>query len=154
MRIYKTIDEAVEELQRDLMVRGETVECKTYQDKELKGEEKNIKELIGVTYKVLNPLVKHEEAIKVIYPDEEKAKQIIDYIDVEYMDRTSGVALNPVNEIAVSTESTKNIREAVSTIFTEDGNKHKPQEVYGVPCEYTYSDGINPPITNKVIVYT
>ena len=38
--------------------------------------------------------------------------------------------------------------------FTEDGNKHKPQEVYGVPCEYTYSDGINPPITNKVIVYT
>ena len=31
----------------------------------------------------------------------------------------SGVALNPVNEIAVFNKSTKNIREAVSTIFTE-----------------------------------
>lgn len=95
MRIYKTIAEAVEELQRDLLVRGETVVCNTYQDKELKGEDKNVKELIGVTYKVLNPLVNHEEAVKVIYKDEEKAKQIIDYIDVEYMDRTSGLALNP-----------------------------------------------------------
>ena len=35
----------------------------------------------------------------------------------------SGVALNPVNEIAVSAESTKNIREAVSTIFTEDAKR-------------------------------
>ena len=39
----------------------------------------------------------------------------------------SGVALNPVNEIAVSAESTKNIRESVSTIFTEDGNKRKTE---------------------------
>lgn len=95
MRIYKTIAEALEEVQRDLLVRGETVVCKTYQDKELKGDDKNVKEVIGLSYKVLNPLVNHEDAVKVIYTDEEKAKQIIDYIDVEFMDRTSGIALNP-----------------------------------------------------------
>ena len=35
----------------------------------------------------------------------------------------SGVALNPVNEIAVSQESVKNIREAVSSVFTEAGRR-------------------------------
>lgn len=47
----------------------------------------------------------------------------INYGGVRLHFNYSGVALNPVNEIAVSQESVKNIREAVSSIFTEAGRR-------------------------------
>ena len=38
MRIYKTIREGLDEIARDLKVRGITVECKSHQDKKLEGD--------------------------------------------------------------------------------------------------------------------
>ena len=40
MRIYKTLLPAVQEVYRDLLVRGITVECNSYQDKKLEGEDR------------------------------------------------------------------------------------------------------------------
>ena len=49
MRFYKTTLEAVDNTCRDLLVRGITIECNSYQDKKLTGEDRFVKELTNPT---------------------------------------------------------------------------------------------------------
>ena len=71
MRIYQTLYDAVNETARDLKVRGITVECNTYQDKTLEGEDRFVKELMGVDFKVDKPLLHREKVIEYIFRDKE-----------------------------------------------------------------------------------
>ena len=57
MRIYKTLGDSINETGRDLIVRGISVECNSYQDKKLEGEDRFVKELMGVAFKVSKPLL-------------------------------------------------------------------------------------------------
>ena len=64
MRAYKDMEEAVKENIRDLLVRGITTETKSYQDKKLSGEDRFVKELIGVSFRIDKPLLKRKEALQ------------------------------------------------------------------------------------------
>lgn len=99
MRIYKTFLDSLNETLRDLRVRGITTKCESYQDKKLKGEDKYVKELIGVAFKVDKPLLDRDEAIRYIY--KEDADRIIKYCKQEIADRCSGKPLNPGNSYKV-----------------------------------------------------
>lgn len=99
MRVYKTLVEAVNETLRDLRVRGISVECKSYQDKKLEGEDRFIKELIGVAFKVDKPLLNRDEVIHYLF--KEDANRIIRYCKQEIKDRCSGKPLNPGNSYKI-----------------------------------------------------
>ena len=71
-RIFKTIYDAMDETARDLKVRGISVECNSYQDKKLEGEDRFVKELVGVKFVIDKPLLDREKAIKYIFRDEEE----------------------------------------------------------------------------------
>ena len=53
----------------------------------------------------------------------------------------SGVALNPVNEIAISQRSVKNIREAVSTLFNENSTEGNLKDEYNKLTDPSANDG-------------
>lgn len=99
MRIYKTIREGLDEIARDLKVRGITVECKSHQDKKLEGDERFVKEIIGVDFKIDKPLLDWEGAIKYLFPNE--VDKILAYCKQEIKDRTSGEPLNPGNSYKI-----------------------------------------------------
>lgn len=99
MRIYKTIKDALNETFRDLKVRGISVECNSYQDKKLEGEDRYVKELTGVAFKIDKPSLNKDEAIKYIYQDE--FPKIIKYCKQEIKDRCSGKQLNPGNSYKI-----------------------------------------------------
>ena len=61
--------DAVNETARDLKDRGISVECESYQDKKLEGEDRFVKELIGVDFKIDHPLQMRDEAVKFIFKD-------------------------------------------------------------------------------------
>lgn len=116
MRIYKTIKDALNETFRDLKVRGITVECNSYQDKKLTGEDRFVKELMGVAFKIDKPLLNRDEAIR--YTFREDSDRIIRYCKQEIKDRCSGKPLNPGNSYK--------IREDMWNKFLE-GNKFSYQ---------------------------
>lgn len=117
MRIYKTLLPAVQEVYRDLLVRGITVECNSYQDKKLEGEDRFVKELMGVDFRITTPLLERDELIKYAFKDD--ADRIIKYCQQEIKDRCSGEPLNPGNSYK--------IRSDMWTKFLEDGNKFSYQ---------------------------
>ena len=99
MRIFKTIKDAINETFRDLKVRGISVECNSYQDKKLVGEDRFVKELMGVAFKIDKPLFKRDEVIEYVFKDE--APKIIEYCKQEIADRCSGEPLNPGNSYKI-----------------------------------------------------
>lgn len=102
MRVYKTLYEAVNETLRDLKVRGISVECNSYQDKKLEGDDRFVKELIGVAFKVDKPLLDRDEVIRYIFKDD--ADRIISYCKQEIKDRCSGEPLNPGNSYKIRSD--------------------------------------------------
>ena len=117
MRIYKTLLPAVQEVYRDLLVRGITVECNSYQDKKLEGENRFVKELMGVDFRITTPLLERDELIKYAFKDD--ADRIIKYCQQEIADRCSGEPLNPGNSYK--------IRSDMWTKFLEGDNKFSYQ---------------------------
>ena len=104
MRIYKTLYDAVNETARDLKVRGITVECNSYQDKKLEGEDRFVKELIGVAFKVDKPLYHRDDVIGYVFKDKNEADKIIRYCKQEISDRCSGKPLNPGNSYKIRSD--------------------------------------------------
>ena len=102
MRIYKTLYDAMNEIARDLKVRGITVKSKSYQDKKLEGDNQNVKELMGVAFKVDKPSKDKDEVIRYMFRDE--ADKIISYCKQEIADRTSGKPLNPGNSYKIRSD--------------------------------------------------
>lgn len=102
MRIYKTIYDALNETLRDLKVRGITVESKSYQDKKLEGQDRFVKELVGVAFKIDKPLLNRDEAIKYVFKND--ADRIIKYCKQEIKDRCSGKPLNPGNSYKIRSD--------------------------------------------------
>lgn len=113
MRIFETLKEGVNEILRDLRVRGISVECNSYQDKKLEGEDRFVKEIIGVAFKVAKPLQDRDEVIRYVF--KEDADRIIQYCQQEIKDRCSGEPLNPGNSYK--------IRADMWTKFLEGNNK-------------------------------
>lgn len=99
MRIFKTLKDALNETFRDLKVRGISVECNSYQDKKLSGEDRFVKELMGVAFKVDKPSLQKDEVIKYVFKDE--SEKIIKYCKQEIEDRCSGKPLNPGNSYKI-----------------------------------------------------
>lgn len=102
MRIFKTLVDAVDETLRDLKVRGISVECSSYQDKKLEGDDRIVKELMGVAFKVDKPLYKRDEVIEYVFKKE--APRIIQYCKQEIKDRCSGKPLNPGNSYKIRSD--------------------------------------------------
>lgn len=123
MRTYKTIYDALDEVMRDLMVRGISVESKSYQDKKLEGKDRIIKELIGVSFAIDKPSMEKDKSIKLLFPTE--YNKILKYCKQEVKDRCSGKQLNPGNSYK--------IREDMWNKFIEGDNKFS----------YTYSERLN-----------
>lgn len=104
MRIFQTIYDAINETARDLKVRGITVECDSYQDKKLTGDDRFVKELIGVSFKIDKPLLRREKAIEYIFKDPAETKKIIRYCKQEIKDRCNGKPLNPGNSYKIRSD--------------------------------------------------
>ena len=104
MRVYPTLYDAVNETARDLKVRGITVECNSYQDKVLTGEDRFVKELIGVAFKVDKPLKNREKIIEYVFRTPEESKKILEYCKQEIKDRCSGKMLNPGNSYKIRSD--------------------------------------------------
>ena len=99
MRVFKRLVDAENEILRDLLVRGISVECNSYQDKKLVGADRVVKEIIGVAFKVDKPLLDREEGIRYIFKDD--TDRIIKYCNQEIADRCSGQPLNPGNSYKI-----------------------------------------------------
>lgn len=119
MRIYKTIREALDEIARDLRVRGITVECKSHQDKKLEGDDRFVKEIIGVDFRIDKPLLEWREAIEYLFKEPGEAEKILRYCEQEIKDRCSGEPLNPGNSYK--------IRSDMWNQFLESGEKFSYQ---------------------------
>ena len=117
MRIYKTIKDALNESFRDLKVRGISVECNSYQDKKLVGEDRYVKELTGVAFKIDKPLLNRDDAIRYVFKEE--SDKIIKYCKQEIKDRCSGKPLNPGRSYK--------IRQDMWNKFLENNNKFSYQ---------------------------
>lgn len=117
MRIYKTIKDALNETLRDLKVRGISVKCNSYQDKKLEGEDKYVKELMGVAFKIDKPNMELDECIKYVFKKD--SDRIIKYCKQEIKDRCSGKPLNPGNSYK--------IREDMWSKFIENSGKFSYQ---------------------------
>lgn len=99
MRFYKTALEAVDNTCRDLLVRGITIECNSYQDKVLEGEDRFVKELTNVDFAITKPNLKLDEALE--YCFHEDWERIKKYCEQEIKDRISGKPLNPGNSYKI-----------------------------------------------------
>ena len=99
MRFYKTTLEAVDNTCRDLLVRGITIECNSYQDKKLTGEDRFVKELTNVDFCITKPTWKRREALEYCFGKE--AAKIERYCKQEIKDRISGQPLNPGNSYKI-----------------------------------------------------
>lgn len=89
----------VREENRELKELGITVPISHYQDKDTKGD-KNFytKELIGHSFTVSNPTIKHKEMVDFVYRNNpEEGERVRAFIEQEVKDRTSREALNPGN---------------------------------------------------------
>jgi len=99
MRIFKDNYEMIKEIDRELLVQGITVPIKHYQNKKLSGDDKNTKELIGVSFCISKPLQKRYEMLEFIF--KEDAKKIEKYCIQEHEDRISRVPSNPGNSYKI-----------------------------------------------------
>ena len=99
MRFYKTTLEAVDNTCRDLLVRGITIECNSYQDKKLTGDDRFVKELTNVDFCITKPTLQRREALEYCFG--KQAKKIEKYCQQEIKDRISGKPLNPGNSYKI-----------------------------------------------------
>ena len=99
MRIFKNCEEAMKEITRELLVQGISVECESYQNKKLTGEDKIVKELIGVSFLISKPLQKRKEMLQYVF--KEDADRIEQYCIQEFKDRVCGELLNPGNSYKI-----------------------------------------------------
>lgn len=101
MRIFSDVEQMAREVNRELKELGITVPISHYQDKDVKGDEGfYTKELIGYTFKVSDPTIRHQEMIDFMYRnDPEEGERVRKFIDQEVADRTSGVPMNPGNSV-------------------------------------------------------
>ncbi len=96
MRIFADSLQMVKEVGRELKELGITVPISHYQDKITKGDKDfYTKELLGYTFKVSDPLTGLNEMVHYIFPDEEEANGIIEYCELELIDRLGGKPVNP-----------------------------------------------------------
>ena len=98
-RIFRDCEEMVREIDRELAVSGITVPVKHYQNQELIGDDQNTKELSGVNFVISKPWLKKREMLDFLFKEE--ADNIEKYCEQEYLDRTSGEALNPGNSYKI-----------------------------------------------------
>lgn len=100
MRIFQNLYECVKETQRDLHEMGLTVELKTFQNKDVSNDAQRntTKEIIGYTFKVLDPF--NEEALLKAYSlifenSGESVSDIRHWVDEEFKERVSAKFINP-----------------------------------------------------------
>ena len=93
MRIFKNCLEMIKEMDRELYQSGITVPVKHYQNKKLFGDEKNTKELIGVSFVITRPLNMRKEMLDFIFAKD--GDRIEEYCIQEHKDRTGVIGLNP-----------------------------------------------------------
>lgn len=99
MRIFSDVEQMVREVGRELKELGMTIPISHYQDKNVAGNKDfYTKELLGYTFKIANPTIKHKDMIEFMYSnDPEEGKRVASFIEQEVADRTGGVPLNPGN---------------------------------------------------------
>lgn len=93
MRIFKDSYDMIREINRELLVQGISVECNSYQNKKLEGENRIVKELLGVSFLISKPLNKRKEMLDYMFKEE--SDKIEHYCIQEHCDRVSGMAFNP-----------------------------------------------------------
>jgi len=129
MRIYSDVEQMVREENRELKELGITVPISHYQDKDTKGDSDfYTKELIGHSFTVSDPTIKHQEMIDFVYrnkPDE--GERVKKFIEQEFKDRVSRKPLNPGNSYKE--------RKDMWDQFLEDDDKFS----------YQYAERINDP---------
>ena len=100
MRIYTDINEAFREVERDVAEMGVVVHTDTYQDKDIRGDDdRSTKEVQGYGFKIVGEQSRMAMAQAVAYLTEtrEDPDAVMDFIEAEVDDRTSGVSMNPGN---------------------------------------------------------
>ena len=120
-RIFRDCEQYIKEIDRELFQSGITVPVNHYQNKKLDGENKNTKEIIGVSACISNPLKKRKEMLEHIFKDD--AERIEKYCIQEFKDRISPTPLNPG-------ESYKIRKDIWQKFMVEDETKF----------DYTYSE--------------
>lgn len=124
-RIFKDCFQMVQEMDRELKVSGITVPVKHYQNKELSGEDRNTKELVGVNFIISKPWLGKREMLDFIFKGE--SQKIEDYCEAELKDRINREGLNPGNSYK--------IREDLWQKLMSRNNEGR--------FDYTYSERIN-----------
>lgn len=99
MRIFRNMQDCVQEIDRELLCSGISVEIEHYQNQKLEGADRNTKELMGVAFTISKPLEKRLEAIQYLFGDD--AERIERYCKQEFADRVSGESLNPGNSYKI-----------------------------------------------------
>lgn len=98
-RIFKDCFQMVQEMDRELKVSGITVPVKHYQNKELSGEDRNTKELVGVNFIISKPWLGKREMLDFIFKGE--SQKIEDYCKAELKDRVDRSMVNPGNSYKI-----------------------------------------------------
>lgn len=124
-RIFRDCFEMVREIDRELKVSGITVPVKHYQNKELKGDDKLTKELVGVNFIISKPWMGKREMLDFLFKDE--APQIEEYCKQEIADRVDRRGLNPGNSYKIRMDLWQQL------MSKNDGGRF----------DYTYSERIN-----------
>lgn len=98
-RIFRNCSEMIHELDRELFQSGIRVDVKHYQNKQLEGEDRYTKEIVGVQFCISKPLKGRKEMLEFIF--KEDADKIEQYCIQEFKDRTSLEPLNPGNSYKI-----------------------------------------------------
>jgi hypothetical protein len=130
LRIYKNLYECVSETERNLWEMGIEVPLKTMQNKVVEGDPKlgMTKELMGVTFQILEPLQEIEKAYLHIFKESHPAIINLDWVDAEFKERISEIPINPG-------EAWK-IRRDIWEEFLIEDEFDKPNKYF----DYTYSE--------------
>lgn len=124
-RIFKNCLDMIQEMDRELKVSGITVPVKHYQNQELKGENMNTKELVGVNFIISKPQLKKQEMLDFVFKDD--SDRIRQYCEQEIFDRLDRSQLNPGNSYKIRLDLWQQM------MCKEDGARF----------DYTYSERIN-----------
>ena len=98
-RIFRNCQEMIQEMDRELFQSGIKVDVKHYQNKQLEGEDRYTKEIVGVQFCISRPLDKRREMLDFIFKDD--ADRIEKYCIQEFKDRISPTPLNPGNSYLI-----------------------------------------------------
>lgn len=124
-RIFKDCLEMIQEMDRELKVSGITVPVKHYQNQELKGEDQNTKELVGVNFIISKPYLQKSAMLDFVFGKD--ADKIEQYCSAEIIDRLDKRGVNPGNSYLIRKDLWQKL------MCKTDGSKF----------DYTYSERIN-----------